>query len=867
MTRLEAERSYNAGLIFNTGEMMTDLPVQAVLAELDQQLASHPAVVLQAPPGAGKTTLVPLALLNSAWLGGQKIILLEPRRLAARAAAERLAQMLGEEVGQTVGYRIRLETRISAATRIEVVTEGILQRLLQADPELPGIGLVIFDEFHERSLETDLGLALCVQTQQYLRDTTPLKLLVMSATLDAAGVSRLLDDAPLVSSVGRQYPVRIEYGAAAGPGQWLEPLVEQAILQALAVEAGSVLVFLPGTAEIRRLQQRLQDSLHQHPDVEVTPLYGALELSAQRQAIAPAPAGRRKVVLATPIAETSLTIEGVSVVVDSGLCREPAFDPASGLTRLHTRRISKAAADQRAGRAGRLGPGVCYRLWSSSQHEQLAAQALPEILQADLAPLALQLAHWGIDDPTELAWMNAPPAAALQQGRDLLVQLGGLRRSERGWELTGHGTALAGLPMHPRLAHMLLRGQTLGLARQACQLAAILGERDILRNVDDADLSRRLSAFVNPQSEPALDRGAQQRAAKLAAQWQRLLPRSAAESPVPEPGNEHWAGLLLALAYPDRIAQRRGEQGSDYRLANGRAAGFIQADSLQQREWLVIAELGGYASQRNARIFLAAALEPQWITQYLPELLETVQTLEWDPRTATLIAEQQQRLGALVFTREPLADIDPQQRRRALCEVVRKQGLALLPWTPAVRQWQARVLLLRQLDVQKNQHSEWPDLSDPALLNTLEDWLAPWLDRVRRLAHFAELDLSGILSGLLPWPLPQQLEQQAPTHWTVPTGSRIRIDYSEHPPVLAVRLQELFGSRETPRIANGRLALKLQLLSPARRPVQVTQDLAGFWSGSYAEVRKDLRGRYPKHYWPEDPLQAEPTARAKPRKP
>ncbi len=846
---------------------MSDLPVQAVLTELDQQLARSQAVVLQAPPGAGKTTLVPLTLLRSDWLAGRKIILLEPRRLAARAAAERLAQMLGEPVGQTVGYRIRLETRVSAATRIEVVTEGILQRLLQADPELPGIGLVIFDEFHERSLDADLGLALCLQTQQYLRDDdNPLKLLVMSATLDAAAVSRLLDNAPLVSSAGRQYPVQVHYGAPVTSGQPLEPLIEQAILQALATEPGSLLVFLPGTAEIRRLQRRLEQALDSYPDVDIAPLYGDLDFATQRQAISPAPAGRRKVVLATPIAETSLTIDGVRVVIDSGLHREPAFDPVSGMTRLHTRRISRAAAEQRAGRAGRTEPGVCYRLWSAGQQEQLAAQGQAEILQADLAPLALQLAQWGIDDPTELRWLDLPPTAALQQGRDLLVQLGAIERTGRGWQLTEHGAALTTLPMHPRLAHMLLRGQQLGLGRQACRLAAILGERDLLRGVEDADIARRLAAFDQPAGEPALDRGALQRARQLAGQWQRLIERIGKEQSLPEPDNERWAGLLLALAYPDRIAQRRGEQGADYRLANGRAAAFAQVDSLQQQPWLVVASLGGHASQRNARIFLAAALDPQWLEQYLPEMLRVEQTLEWDARSETLIAERQQRVGSLVLQREPLADIDPAQRSRALCNVVRKQGLALLPWTPVLRQWQARILLLRQLDEQQELSSRWPDVSDQALLDGLEEWLAPWLDRVTRLAHFANLDLSAILTGLLPWPLPQQLDEQAPTHWTVPTGSRIRIDYSELPPVLAVRLQEMFGSRETPRIAQGRLALKLHLLSPARRPVQVTQDLAGFWSGSYAEVKKDMKGRYPKHYWPDDPLQAEPTTRAKPRK-
>ena len=846
---------------------MSDLPVQAVLGELHQRLASNPSVVLQAPPGAGKTTLVPLALLEADWLAGQKIILLEPRRLAARAAAERLAQMLGEPVGQTVGYRIRLETRVSAMTRIEVVTEGILQRLLQADPELPGVGLVIFDEFHERSLDADLGLALCLQTQQYLRDDdNPLKLLVMSATLDAAAVSKLLDDAPLVSSAGRQYPVQIQHGTAAAPGQPLEPQLEQAVLQALAADSGSLLVFLPGMAEIRRLQARLQSALQDHPNVDIAPLYGDLDFAAQRQAIRPAAPGRRKVVLATPIAETSLTIDGVRVVIDSGLCREPAFDPVSGMTRLHTRRISRAAAEQRAGRAGRTEPGVCYRLWSTDQHAQLAAQSPAEILQADLAPLALQLAQWGIDDPAELAWLDAPPAAALQQGRDLLVQLNALEAGERGWQLTEHGAALAALPMHPRLAHMLVTGQRLGLGKLACRLASILGERDLLRGVDDADISRRLAAFDAPRDEPALDRGALQRARQLAEQWQRLINRHPVARSVAEPDSERWAGLLLALAYPDRIAQRRGEQGSDYRLANGRSAAFAQVDSLQQQQWLVIASLGGHASQRNARIFLAAALEPDWLPAYLPALLRQEQTLEWDARSETLVAEQQQRIGTLIFSREPLQSIEPAQRNRALCAVVRKQGINLLPWTPALRQWQARILLLRQLDLQQGVESDWPDISDQRLLDTLEDWLAPYLDKVNRLAHFAALDLTTILGGLLPWPLPRQLDEQAPTHWSVPTGSRIRIDYSETPPVLAVRLQEMFGSQQTPRIANDRLALKLHLLSPARRPVQVTQDLAGFWSGSYAEVRKDMKGRYPKHYWPDDPLQAEPTSRAKPRK-
>ncbi|HDZ56729.1 MAG TPA: ATP-dependent helicase HrpB [Pseudomonas xinjiangensis] len=844
----------------------TQLPVNAVLADLEQALASHPCVVLQAPPGAGKTTLVPLALLQSNWLGGQKIILLEPRRLAARAAAERLAQMLGEPVGQTVGYRIRLETRVSAATRIEVVTEGILHRLLQGDPELQGVGLVIFDEFHERSLDADLGLALCLQTQQYLREQLPLRLLVMSATLDAEAVSAMLNDAPLIRSDGRQYPVEIRYGAPAQVGQFIEPVVVQTIQQALDEESGSLLVFLPGTAEIRRVQAQLETALTSRRDVQVTPLYGELDFEAQRQAIRPAEPGWRKVVLATSIAETSLTIEGIRVVIDSGLSRQPAFDPVSGMTRLHTSQVSKASAEQRAGRAGRLEPGVCYRLWSASQQEQLAAHGQPEMLQADLAPLALQLAQWGVNDAAELSWLDLPPAAALEQGRELLERLGALERTDKGWRQTQHGADMSALPMHPRLAHMLLRGQSLGLGTCACRLAAIIGERDLLRGVQDADISRRMALFETPRADAAADRGALQRSRRLVEQWQRLIGRVPVSTGVAEPDNERWIGVLLAMAYPDRVARRRGEAGSEYRLANGRSAAFMQVDVLQKQPWLAVASLGGQGSQRSARIFLAAALEPALIEKHLPELLAVHDTLDWDPRSETLVAERQRCIGSLIFSREALPQIDPAQRNRALCEVVRRQGLALLPWTPALRQWQARIMLLRQLDLEQSETSRWPNLSDEHLLDTLEDWLAPYLEKVSRLAHFAGLDLSGILVGLLPWPLPKELDAQAPSHWTVPTGSSIRIDYSQQPPVLAVRLQEMFGSTETPRVANGRMALKLHLLSPAQRPVQVTQDLAGFWAGSYAEVKKDMKGRYPKHYWPDDPSQAEPTRRAKPRK-
>jgi len=841
---------------------MNNLPVSLILPELKQTFAEQHSLVLQAPPGAGKTTLVPLALLECDWLAGQKIIMLEPRRLAARAAAERLAELLGEPVGQTVGYRIRLDSKVSAATRIEVVTEGILQRLLQDDPELPGVGVVIFDEFHERSLDADLGLALCVQTQQYLRDDPPLRLLVMSATLDAEGVSRLLDDAPIITSQGRQYPVDIRYGAPATLGRPNDAEVVQTVLRALDEVSGSVLVFLPGMAEIRRVLARLEEALGEQQNVLLTPLYGDLDLAAQRRAIEPAPAGQRKIVLATAIAETSLTIEGIRVVVDAGLSREAAFDPLSGMSALQTRRVSRAAAEQRAGRAGRLEPGVCYRLWSAQQHEQLAAQRDAEILQADLAPLALQLAQWGVQQPDELVWLDPPPTAALDQGRELLERLGALQRDGANWQLTEHGRVLAGLPMHPRLAHMLVEGQRLGLAKLAARIAAIVDERDLLRRADNASV--RLALFDDPRGAD-VDRGALQRAKRLVEQWTRLLARLPASDPVSDPQHDDWHGVLLALAYPDRIAQRRGAAGADYRLANGRSAGFAEVDRLQQSAWLAVAALGGQGGQRQARIFMAAELNVERLLAVEPALLSERDTLEWDSRSETLLAERQQRIGELIWQRKTLPQVAPELRQRALCDVVRRQGINLLPWTPEQRQWQARVQLLRELDLAQGADSRWPDLSDEALLNSLEDWLAPYLDKVNRLAHFANLDLGNILAGLLPWPLPKELDEQAPTHWTVPTGSRIRIDYSETPPVLAVRLQEMFGSADTPRIAGGRQVLKLHLLSPAQRPVQVTQDLAGFWKGSYAEVKKDMKGRYPKHYWPDDPLQAEPTRRAKPR--
>ncbi|MGZ7457627.1 ATP-dependent helicase HrpB [Pseudomonas sp. Ma2-10] len=838
---------------------MISLPIDEVLPALRDALATRHEAVLEAPPGAGKTTRVPLALLNEPWLAGQTILMLEPRRLAARAAAERLASELGEKVGETVGYRIRLDSKVGPNTRIEVVTEGVLTRRLQDDPALEGVGLLIFDEFHERSLDADLALALSLNGRELFRDDQPLKILLMSATLEGERLAGLLDDAPILRSEGRMYPVAMRWGRPFQPGEFIEPRVVQIILEALNDEAGSVLVFLPGQAEIRRVYQQLADALGESTQVLLCPLHGELDLAAQRAAIDPAPAGKRKVVLATNIAETSLTIDGVRVVIDAGLARVPRFDPGSGMTRLDTQRISRASATQRAGRAGRLEPGVCYRLWSQDQHEQLAAYASAEILSADLAGLALQLGRWGVT-PGQLVWLDVPPAAAYAQAQDLLERLGALD----GEALTRHGQAMAELPAHPRIAHLLLRGQALGLADMACDVAALLGERDILRGAG-ADVHSRLVLLSGEERAARGAQGGVQRARQLARQYRGYL-RGKASEPVGDPDHPRWLGALLALAYPDRVAQQRRAGGAEYRLANGRAALFAEADSLMKQPWLVIADLGSRQGQREERIYLAADFDPVLFDSVLAEQVRCVDQLDWDEREGMLRAERQRKVGELILSREPLTGLDETARSQALVNLVRRKGLELLAWTPELRQWQARVALLRQLDLSNKEQSEWPDVSDAALLKSLEHWLMPYLGKVSRLSHFANLDLSSIVHNLLPWPLPQRLDELAPHHLSVPSGSSIRLDYSEQPPILAVRLQELFGLAETPRIAGGRQVVKLHLLSPARRPVQVTQDLANFWRSTYAEVKKDLKGRYPKHYWPDDPLVAEATARIKPRK-
>lgn len=837
---------------------MSSLPIHQILPTLTHTMAQHHQCVLEAPPGAGKTTGVPLALLDQPWLAGQKILLLEPRRLAARAAAQRMAESLGEAVGQTVGYRVRLDSKVSAATRIEVITEGILTSMLQDDPSLDGVGVLIFDEFHERSLDADLGLALALQGRALFReDDDPLRLLVMSATLDGNAVAQLLGDAPVVSSEGRAYPVTIEYGAPWQIGEWIEERVCRTIVQALAEQHGSLLVFLPGQAEIQRVARQLAEPLAGRKDILICPLYGNLNLSEQQQAIAPPAQGIRKIVLATNIAETSLTIEGIRVVIDSGLCREARFDPNTAMTRLRTRRISRAASTQRAGRAGRMEPGICYRLWSETQQAQLAAFSSPEILQADLSSLALQLIRWGIDSPDELDWLDNPPPASWQQSCDLLERLDAIQPTASGsYQLSPHGEQLCQLPIHPRLAHMMVRGSQLGLRQQACELAALLGERDPLRE-RRSDIGLRLEwlrgeRHCERQHKPLLQRIQQQR-----KRFNQLCAAIQPEHPVDQPRHPRWTAVLIALAYPDRLARKR-QHSDTLQLSNGRAARLNAGDPLHNSPWLSVAQLGGREGSRDEQIWLAAELDPALFDGPLASLCHNKEVVEWDGQRNRLLAEQQTRIGALVLRSTPLDSPSEAARGAALIALVRKQGLSLLPWNDALQSWRLRVNFLHQ-----QRGAPWPDLGDQALLDTLEQWLQPYLNDVRHLNHFARLDLKNILQAQLPWPLPQQLDELAPERLKVPSGSRVQIDYSQQPPVLAVKLQEMFGATQTPSVAG--VPLLIHLLSPARRPLQVTQDLISFWRNGYQQVQKDMKGRYPKHPWPDDPFSAPATARTKAR--
>jgi ATP-dependent helicase HrpB len=827
-------------------KVLPRLPIDEVLPDLVVALDQGTRAVLQAPPGAGKTTRVPLALLDRSWVGDGKILMLEPRRLATRAAARRMAQELGEEVGETIGYRVHLESRVGPRTRVEVVTEAILTRRLQQDPALDGVACVIFDEFHERSLNSDLGLALTLDAQSGLRED--LRILVMSATLDGHRIAALLDDAPVISSDGRIFPVEIRYVDRAASERF-EDAMAVAIRRALREEQGSVLAFLPGEGEIRRVAERLAGQVA--ADCDLAPLYGALSPAEQDRAIRPTQAGRRKIVLATTIAETSLTIEGIRIVVDGGVKRVPRFDPRSGMTRLETVRVSRASAEQRRGRAGRLEPGICYRLWPEAEDRALAPYDTAEILQADLAGLALELAAWGVNQPQDLRWLDPPPTGAWTQARALLL---GLEALEESGAITGLGREMAGLPLHPRLAHMVLRSLPLGHGGLACAIAALLSEGDPLRGGRDADLRLRLY-LLNGRGGQANASGPRLARVREGARDLRRRLKVPGEMDV----STDRAGEILALAFPDRIAQRRGGLGR-FRLANGGGAVLPEADPLASADFLAVAELDGAA--RDAKIYLAAPLSKADIEEAFANRIRTCDVIRWDDRQEAVIARRQRVLSSIILDDRPLPSVPQEQIALGLLDGVRQRGLACLPWSE-----DARNLRLRVGFVAANRADDgWPDWDDETLLETLEDWLSSYLAGMTRLADLSRLDLAAILETMLGWNRRAELDRLAPTHVVVPTGSRLPLDYAtEGGPVLAVRLQEMFGQQDTPRIVDGSVAVLLHLLSPARRPLAVTRDLRSFWAGPYQQVRGEMRGRYPKHPWPDDPVGAAPTNRVKPR--
>ena len=823
----------------------TPLPIDAVLDDIAQALTRGNAAVLVAPPGAGKTTRVPLALLDAPWLNGKKIIMLEPRRIAARASAERMAKTLGERVGETVGYRVRFGSKISRNTRIEVVTEGIFSRQILDDPELTDVAAVLFDEFHERSLDADMGLALARDAQVGLRED--LRILVMSATIDGARVARLLGDAPVIESLGRAFPVETRYLGRKADAQ-IERQMADAIATALRADPGSVLAFLPGAAEIRRTQTFLAERIHD-AGIEIVPLFGALDAAVQDRAIQPAPKGQRKVVLATSIAETSLTIEGVRIVVDCGLARVPRYEPDIGLTRLETVRASRAAVDQRRGRAGRTEPGICYRLWDEPQTASLPAYTQPEILSADLSSLVLDLAQWGVSDPAQLAFLDAPPAPALKEARALLREFGALDDDGR---ITSEGEALRALALPARLARMIVDSHRLGAGAEAAEIAAILTERGL--GGDSVDLDYRRDQFRRDRSQRASS------ARTLAQRWAAQVAgaeRAALAAVQQGGGGPPSTGVMLAFAFPDRIARNRGKGG--FVLANGRGASIDQTQALARVPYIAVAELTGTAA--NGRILLAAPIEQSDIEQRFADQIEAVDEISFDRPSMALRGRRKRTLHAITLSEAPFTLRPSADTAKVLADGLVGAGIERLPWSKPLLQWRGRVMFLRAAEGEA-----WPDLSDGALADSRDEWLLPALFDKTSLKEFSAGELSDALMARLPWEQRARLDKEAPTHFEAPTGTMLVIDYeAEQGPTIAVRLQELFGLNAHPSVARGAVPLVLELLSPAQRPVQVTRDLPGFWRGSYLDVRSDLRGRYPRHPWPEDPASAMPTRRVKPR--
>ena len=811
------------------------LPIDAVLPQLRAALVAGPRALLVAAPGAGKTTRVPLALLDAAWRGDGRILLIEPRRIAARAAAARMAATLGEAVGERVGYRVRMDARVSARTRIEVITEGVFTRMIVDDPGLDGVAAVLFDEFHERSLDGDLGLALAIETAEALRDD--LRLVVMSATLDTVRVAALLGDAPVIASEGRAFPVETRH-VDRDPLQRFEDQMAATIIRAMADEPGSALAFLPGQAEIRRVAERLQGRLGA---VTITPLYGSLTPAEQDAAIRPCRDGERKLVLATAIAETSLTIDGVRLVIDGGLARVPRYEPDTGLTRLETVRVSRAAADQRRGRAGRTEPGVCWRLWSEGQTAGLAPVSTPEILEADLTPLVLDLAASGIGDPARLALLDQPPKPAWDEAVRLLKALDALDSHGR---ITAEGQALLRLPLPPRLAHMVHRAADAGAGRLAADIAVLVTEPGL--GGEASDLEARLNRFRADRG----DRASTARA--MASKWARLV------SDGTPAGNELSPGAVLALAYPDRIAQARGARGA-FRLANGRGGVLEEHESLAREPFIVVADMTGKAER--ARIRLAAAISRDDIETLFADHIETSDSLSFDPASRTLRARRRRCLDALVLAEEPVAAPPGPATTAALLTGIARLGVDRLGWSKDQLRLRERVNFLH-----RSLGPDWPDLSDTALTAGLADWLGPFVDGLTRLDDIDAALLGNALDQVLPFARRQEMERMMPSHFEAPTGSRVPIDYAaEAGPAVEIRVQELFGLDRHPAIAGGKVPLTLVLTSPAHRPIQTTRDLPGFWRGSWKDVAKDLKGRYPKHPWPDDPIHAEATRRAKPR--
>ena len=816
----------------------TPLPIDAVLGDLANALRAAPNAVLVAPPGAGKTTRVPLALMDEGWVAGRKLIVLEPRRLAARAAAQRMAQTLGEEVGETIGLRVRLGSKVSAKTRVEIVTEGVFARMILEDPSLEGVACVLFDEFHERSLDADLGLALALDAQAGLREDV--RIVVMSATLDGARVAALLGpSAAVIESEGRAFPVETRH-VSRDPRARLDEEVGRLVLRALGEESGSILAFLPGQGEITRVADFLRERVRD-PAIEIAPLYGAMERGAQDRAVAPAPSGRRKVVLATSIAETSLTIEGVRVVIDSGLARAPRFEPDLGLTRLETVRVSRASADQRRGRAGRTEPGVAYRMWEEAGTLALQPYATPEILSADLSGLVLDLAFWGERDPARLRWLDAPPGPAVAEARALLRSLDAL---DRDGAITARGRAIRALPLPPRLAAMVTQAAEHGQARLAAEVAAVLVERGI--GGDGADVAARIERLRRDRSQRGAD------ARRLAQNWARMAGGAQGE------GAAEDAGATLALAFPDRLAKARGKPG-EFLMANGRAAALEAHEGLARAPFLAVAEIAGRAGA--ARILAAAALTDADFLAVAGDRIDRREELTFDRQAGAVRARRVERLGAITLAEHAMSAAAHEDTPRVLAEGIAAMGIGRLPWSKAQTQLRDRVAFLRRAEGET-----WPDLSDAALAARASDWLAPHLAGKTALADIGADDLAAALDALTPWDMKRRLDAEAPTHFEAPTGTRAAVDYdAEAGPTISIRVQELYGLSTHPALAGGRVPLTLELLSPAHRPIQVTRDLPGFWRGSWAGVKSEMKGRYPRHLWPDDPAGAQATTRAKPR--